>query len=555
MISNVTKKKGEILAEAIISRDFDIPSNIYDLIDEYTVDAVLNHYDKDKCLNMFLTNKAFYGFCEYVRDLVDFRKYIFLSIIQNHSIWKGLFVFAPSDWYKLESLSYSVRLRGDTIEEFTGAPGADEDNPFTEEEVTDAIRTVIMTPELHDQIEYIYRFTYMKFEDFLYTFVDNTPARYLVNVLSYLDVGEHYKKTMACIEHGVPVLYKHYDCTELYLYLQTIINTNYTGKLDPTLAEIGTFIEANKDVLMVDEILGMLWNIGSNLNQNNLKYYYIAAGKIVPDTQTIIGILSNTDSHVIVKWGYLKNFKDLLIMLGRNQTGYSIELQKLFLQNGGDITTMIDDEYQLYPEASIIKATDMIPFLFQIMNDDDLWFMLQFSPEFIKNLMTSTWVTREHLMRVLDVLFTIPVDDELWNVLYNPTGEDEFTDYRAVIVNRIIAQLSKDFIITTLPKSVAYIEPTILFVSKNMTEEYIKFFPVTKIAPLLKNIISRRGYTKFNLFCGGTTVSIAKAIGDTQFIIDTLVRDKKYGYLCDMEGEDVEQILDTIVKHLGEEEE
>lgn len=240
-------------------------------------------------------------------------------------------------------------------------------------------------------------------------------------------------------------------------------------------------------------------------------------------------------------------------MLGRNPAGYSIDLQKMFLKNGGDITTMIDEDYQLYPEASIIKATDMIPFLFQVIDNDDLWFLLRFSPEFVKNLMTSTWVTREHLIRVLDVMFMIPVDEELWNVIYNPTTEDDFTDYRAVIVNKIVTSLSKDFVIITLPKSVAYIEPTILFVAKNMTEEYIKFFPVTKIAPMLKNIIGRHGYIRFNLFCEGTTISIAKAIGDNQFIIDTLVRDKKYGYLCDMEGENVEQIIDTIVEHLEEE--
>ena len=358
---------------------------------------------------------------------------------------------------------------------------------------------------------------------------------------------------MACIERGIPVLYHYYDCTDLYLYLQTIVDNNYTGKLDPALTEIGSFIESNKDFLMVDEVLGMLWNIGTNLNQNNLKYYYIAAGKTIPDTQTITGILSNTDAHVIMKWGYLKNFKDLIIMLGRNPAGYSIDLQKMFLKNGGDITTMIDEDYQLYPEASIIKATDMIPFLFQVIDNDDLWFLLRFSPEFVKNLMTSTWVTREHLIRVLDVMFMIPVDEELWNVIYNPTTEDDFTDYRAVIVNKIVTSLSKDFVIITLPKSVAYIEPTILFVAKNMTEEYIKFFPVTKIAPMLKNIIGRHGYIRFNLFCEGTTISIAKAIGDNQFIIDTLVRDKKYGYLCDMEGENVEQIIDTIVEHLEEE--
>lgn len=550
---NAKKKKGEILAEAIISREFDIPDYIYDLVDEYTVDAILNRYDKETCLNLFLTNKAFYGFCEYVRDLVEFRKYIFLNVIRTHSIWKGLFIFSGPDWSRLESLSYSVKLYGDTVEELTGAPGADEDNPFTEEEVIGAIQTTLMTPELHDQMEYIYGFAYMEFEEFLDVFVDKVPTRYLVNALSYLDIGEYYKKTMACIERGIPVLYHYYDCTDLYLYLQTIVDNNYTGKLDPALTEIGSFIESNKDFLMVDEVLGMLWNIGTNLNQNNLKYYYIAAGKTIPDTQTITGILSNTDAHVIMKWGYLKNFKDLIIMLGRNPAGYSIDLQKMFLKNGGDITTMIDEDYQLYPEASIIKATDMIPFLFQVIDNDDLWFLLRFSPEFVKNLMTSTWVTREHLIRVLDVMFMIPVDEELWNVIYNPTTEDDFTDYRAVIVNKIVTSLSKDFVIITLPKSVAYIEPTILFVAKNMTEEYIKFFPVTKIAPMLKNIIGRHGYIRFNLFCEGTTISIAKAIGDNQFIIDTLVRDKKYGYLCDMEGENVEQIIDTIVEHLEEE--
>ena len=550
MQTTIQKRKGEILADAIISRKFDIPGYMYDLIDEYTVDAVLNRYDKDSCLKMFLTNQSFYGFCEYVKDLVDFKKYIFFNVIQTHSIWKGLFIFSEADWARLESYSYSVRVHGDSIEELNGAPGADETNPFTKDEVIGAIYTTLMNPELHDQFEFIYRFAYTKLEDVLDKFVGDVPARYLVNALSYLSVENKFSRVLSCIDRGIPILYKDYDCVDLHMYLSMVIETVYTGKLDPALADINSFIENNKAYLETDEILRMLWYIGTNLNQNNLKYYYIATGEPASNTGAIINALENTDAHVIMKWGYLKNFQDLIIMLGHNSAGFSIELQKLFLTNGGDITTMFNKECRLLPEASIIKTTDMIPFLFQIASDDDLRYLLEFSPEFIKNLMTSTWITHDHLLKVLDILFTIPVDEELWRAMYLPNNEDEFTDYRASIINRIVTTLSKDLVIAAIPKSVAYIDPTIVFVSKNLTEEYISFFPVTKIAPMLKSIISRSDYIPFNLFCNGTMTSITKAVGDTQFIIDTLVQDKKYGYLCDMEGEDVEQIINTIAEHM-----
>lgn len=550
MQSDIKKKKGEIVAKAIISRNFDIPGYMYDLIDDYTVDAIFNQYDKESCLKLFLTNRDFQDFCTYVTDFVNLRKGFFLEIIRTHDIWKGLFIFSESHWAQLETYCFSVKLHGDIVEEMDGAPGADEDFPVTNEEIMDIIYTAIVNPELVHQFEYIYRFALISFKEFLAMFKEKVPVRYLINAITQLGVAESYKKSSICIEKGVPVLYHHYDCTDLYVYLQTVVDTNYTGILDPILDNIDVFIRNNQEFLTTDEILDMLWYIGTKLNQNNLKYYYIAIGKTETDIGKLMVILSKNSSNIMPRWGYLKNFKDLVIILGHRPTGYSIDLQKVFLENGGDIKTMFDENNRLLVEASIIQTTDMLPFLFQVMDDDDLVTLIYTSSEFVTNLMTSTWINRDHLLRVLSVMFTIPVDEELWMVINNPSLDIEFTDYRAAIVNKAITSLSKESVIISIPKAVAYIEPTILFVSKNMTEEYVRFFPVTKIAPMLKNIIGRYGYLRFNLFCNGSNISIAKAVGDTQFIIDTLIRDEKYGYLCDMEGEDVERIIDVIVEHM-----
>lgn len=550
MQSSTEKKKGEIIAKAITSRKFDIPGYMYDLIDDHTVEAVFNQYDKESCLKLFLTNRDFRNFCGYVTDFVNIRKNFFLEIIRTHGIWKGLFIFSESHWAQLESCCFSVKLHGDTIEEVNGAPGVDEDFPVTDEEILDIVYTAIMNPELIHQFEYIYRFALISFKEFLALFKEKVPVRYLIEAIMQLGVADNYTKSSICIEQGIPVLYQHYDCTDLYIYLQTVIETSYTGVLDPILEDVDTFIRANQEFLTTDEILDMLWHIGTKLNQNNLKYYYIAAEKTETDVAKLMMILSKKNNSAMPKWGYLKNFKDLITILGHRSAGYSIDLQKMFLGNGGDVKTMFDENNHLLVEASIIQTTDMLPFLFQVVNDDDLISLIYVSSEFVTNLMTSTWINRDHLLRVLSVMFTIPVDEDLWTVMNNPSLDAEFTDYRAAIVNKAVTSLSKEAVIIAIPKAVAYIEPTILFVSKNMTEEYVRFFPVTKIAPMLKNIIGRYGYLRFNLFCNGTNVSIAKAVGDTQFIIDTLMRDKKYGYLCDMDGENVERIIDVIVEHM-----
>lgn len=550
MKPNEKKTKGDIIAAAITSRDFDIPDYMYDLIDDYVVESVMNKYDKESCLTMFLTNSGFRSFCEYVIDIVSLRKEFFLEIIRTHRLWEGLYIFSESDWALLETYSFSVKIQGDTIEEINGAPGVDEEFPFTFDDVMDTIHTVLMNPELLDQFEGVFRFAYMKLDEFIDEFKEKVPTRYLVSAITLLGAQDNYAKTYTCIEHGMPILYHDYDCVDLYIYLQTVIDTKYLGELDPALCNIGAFVKDNHDTLMSDEVLDMLWYIGATLNQNNLKYYYLALGKPETDIMKLMTIMETMNGHMIAKWCYMKNFKDLISILGHRSSGYSIDLQKFFLANDGDIKTMFDETGHLLTEASIIQTTDMIPFLFQVINDEDLKFLLHTSVEFVKNLMTSTWVNRDHLLRVLGVLFEFPVNEDLWKLINNPSLDAEFTDYRATIVNKAVITLSKEAIISSLPKAVAYIEPTIPFVSRNMTAEYIRYFPVTKIAPMLKGIIGRYGYVQFNLFCNGKTVSIAKAIGDTQFIIDTLIRNKRYGYLCDMEGEDVEKIIDTIVEHM-----
>ncbi|MCM1218511.1 MAG: hypothetical protein NC548_28825 [Lachnospiraceae bacterium] len=544
------KKKGEIIANAIISREFDIPGYMYDLIDDCVVEAVFNRYNKDKCLKLFLSNPNFRTFCEYVMDIVNLRKGFFLEIIRTHKLWEGLFIFSHSSWAQFESYCFNVKITDDTIEELTGAPGSDEEFPFTEEEISDVLYMTIMNPELHDQFEYIFKFAYINVDELIEEFREKVPTRYLVNCLMYLDIWDNYKKSSRCIEKGIPVLYQHYDCTDLYLYLQTVIDTHYTGRLDPELDDIRKFVEQNREFLALDEILNMLWEIGTNLNQNNLKYYYLAAGKTEPDTKKLMMALENTDKRVIASWAYLKDFRDLLLILGRRSTWYSIEIQKMFLKNGGDIRTMFDETGHLVPEASIIQSTDMLPYIFSVVSDDDLSFLFHNSSEFVKNLITSTWTNRDHMLRVLKILFTIPVDEELWKAINNPSLDADMMDYRAAVVHRMVATLGKDTVIISIPEAVAYLEPKIQFISMNMTEEYVRFFPIMKIAPMLKNIIGRYGYIRFNTFSNRANISIAKAVGDAQFIINTLVQDKKYGYLCDMEGEDVEGIIDIIVGHM-----
>ena len=132
-----------------------------------------------------------------------------------------------------------------------------------------------------------------------------------------------------------------------------------------------------------------------------------------------------------------------------------MDLQTAFITNKGSVRTMFDNDGNLLPEASIIKSTDKIQFILNNISDDDLLFLLYNSPEFVKNVMNSNWLTINDMVRLMKVLFEFPINEELWNVLNHKNISHEI-DYRELLIRKIVISLTFDGLYNKVPEAMAF---------------------------------------------------------------------------------------------------
>lgn len=544
-----------IVAKAILDRKFDIPEALYaEINDEVMILIMETPVSERKWFhNEFIHNEHFREFAKYVRENVRRKKdgvYKFLTgtgFVHQREILQLIF-FRQSDWalyvrsMRREYMAMYVNAEMIRILEFLLC---EKDFEFQIMSIYNTLKWYVSKQEVIRQLrEDAYNKDYRINVDNVVEFA------YMVNC------NDSYADSMFCIDNGIPVLYKDYDISLLHMYLETVLECGYRGLLDSVLLNIGSLpVEDNSEKTNLSYFL---WEIGDSLNQNNMIYYCIFT-KEKFNTATMMDIM--TDDNLRYNeygWrmnapGYIKNFKDIVLMHGHNKAGYSIELQVLFLQHNGDVTSMFDDNGKLLDEASIIKMADQLPRLMQLLSTNSLRFLLTNSPEFVKNIMTSTSLSMASYIAIARALLPVPIDEELWKVLneYESTGLMEVTggqmDYRVFLVTHIVSEISTDVLFNNVPEAMVYIEPSVLYITRNMSDETMLYAPVHRLVPYLRAYLERNDYKRLNLYCNGEYVSITTAVGgDIDFIVDLMIREERYGYICDIKCDNLAVLIDSL---------
>ena len=362
---------------------------------------------------------------------------------------------------------------------------------------------------------------------------ENTNHR--VKLAYLLNTNNDYKLSCECTFKHTPVLFKGSDIVEAYVYLKCVILSKYTGIIDSEIININGIANG-------DDVMELIYSIGTGINPNNLKYYYIISGEKCSPSKLLTDTIYNSTGSIradIASYGFITDFNDLITICGHYDAGFPMELQKAFIEYNGDITTMFDESGKLLPEASIIKSKDMLPFIIDKLSSDDLYFLLYNSVDFVKNVISSQWVNMNQIVKILKALFEFPINEDLWNIL-NHTELVSKLDYRETIIRKFITTIGLDGLYDNVPEAMAYIKPNMLYLTRNMSNKIVRYVPVTCIVPSINQVLSRNNYTKLNRFCEGDYIPLEKVVDDPQFLFELITKHEQFAYLCDMEhGEEI----------------
>ena len=528
--------RDEIVAGIIYDKQFDIPVDIYDMVTENVVKLLFhkirkNIIDHEKWLmNQYSSNPAVKAFFDYVRETIPKDS---KNLSDYYPGAEQVLTFNRQDWLTVRKKAKEWWFNALFLASVNG-------KAFDEQSVT--IMDIMLTYDYRvDTLE-----SCLKMKESLET---------TVRVFYMMKFNEQYNKCMECINNNIPVLYYDPDVTDIWMYLKVVLSSGYRGILDNTIE--ACFDKLRGDSEIRAEIEALLLEIGMCLNQGNLKYYFRFTQHRQISSWRFIDLLNNSDKGVhgwkMSDGGYIKNFNDIVEICGNNQYGLSTEIQETFLMHGGDIETMFDENGNLLNEASILKMIDKLPRIFSIINDEQLRFLLLNSANFVKNILTSKELTAIQYIRIAKALLVVPIDENLWKVINDP-DRDENNDYRARLINHIEVSIGKEMLFDDLPESMMYIEPSVLYVSRQLSEKNFPYIPVSKLVPYIRPYIGRHPeYKQLNLFCKGDYVSITSAINDDEFLIGEIVRDKKYGYICDIQTDNLTELVNQIAKLIEDE--
>ena len=536
--------RDEVIVGILLDKEFDVPVEIYDMVtDKMLVKMFLSEKQPMKWyLDQYLTNPSAREFFDFIRESKP-SNYLFFDAGKEVTkltndiaydealVIPRLLIFSKKDWY-IYWKKIHKKNPGWWITYFIEASSHPELDHQSSE-----ILSIMLTYDYREEIIIDKIKGFVNLED-------------LVRLLYKCNVHKYYGKIMTCINLNIPILFSAPDETDVWIYLKTVLSSGYRGELDSNIEPILKVCEIN-------EVGDLLYEIGSTLNQNNLKYYFRLKKEKLSTTDTL-KLLTNKSTGVhgnhMSPSGRMTDFDILVSICGNNSYGLPINVQMLFLEQGGNIETMFDENGKLKDEASIIKTTDQLSPLLSMINDNQLRYLLLNSPDFVKNILTSTWLTVKHYIRILKALLVYPVDEDLWRVLNTAPTNTEDVDYRFLIVNKIRTMLETDVIFDNVPEAMMYIEPSVLYITRNIDEENIFYIPVDKIVPYIQQYVGRHDtYEQLNLFCNGETVSITSAVNDDNFLIKEIVRGKKYGYICDIKTSDMRQLLDEIIRTIRKE--
>ena len=539
LVRRDTSIKDRVVAGIFMDRDFDVPISVYEELTDKSASLILSSLAgrmlTEELIIKYSKNEHFVMFFTYLREMIrgDYHAAIIKSIdkIDTAVVEIGrvarILIYNSADWNK-----ETARLSKPSWRNVQ--PGW----------LMKLLVTALRFTELQFQWVSIYNALAKNTKNgstpcdiFANLLNQNVEKTAIVQLAYMVNADTNYGLTIACRELGIPVLYHEYDATNVAEYVKCVLDSGYRGIMDNELES--QLIKMREDTAAdIKPVCEHLLEIGRTLNLNNLKYYYIATNETESDmnflqktfapttTENTYRGYHNTDMMA----GYIKDFKSLITIIGNK-----------LAHNG-----------KLLPEASILNAVDQLAAVIVHLSTNTLRFLLLNCPEFVKCVMLSRELTIHHYLHIARALLVDPVDEELWNLVNN---EESPTDYRAIILNRIVSIVGIDSLFDNVPTALMYFEPSVLYVTRHASSEMIPFIPVHKITQYLKQYIARRGYAKLNLLCKGERTTISSAIGDPQFMImDIIVKGGKYGYICDLTNhqESIPELIDKVVELIQE---
>ena len=533
------KNKGEtimkqridyIVAHMIYERKFDVPEWTYDFVNQYVllelielepkhiIDRYINEpnvrnffnriYGKVKFSPFFLSciitgvhydyMMLLSGRWDFIRLRLSIKNYklIFLDILFKYGIKSDEFIS------KMQDIIHWLHIPKIFIAHFADAK----------------IKTLLLDETIDEVLQY---------------------QRYMERLVKILDADKSIELTEYFLSLGVPVFFQYGDEVDVHRYLTTIIQSKWQLSLNRHIINI--------DYKNRDELIYLLTQIGQQQNLEGL----VLLSEICGNSLFLGSDLRNIFFTPKYKQSItsLTDFQDVIKIFGHQENGLPMEVQSFFLINGGDVRTMFDNN-KLLPEATIIKTPNMTLGLITILPVDQIRFLLYNSVDFVQDIFGCT-LTYSHMIKILEALFEVPFNEELYKTL-NDT-KNYRVDYRTSLVQHLTTYLSWDYIYQQLPQAMLYHEPSLFYITRHIDEANVSYIPAERILPYISTIIARSNYTKFNLYCKGSYISLDKIVGNKKELYKNMVTYKKFGYIGDLLTDNPKELLETICKYYIEE--
>lgn len=539
------EKQIKLFAKAIYDRNFDIPDWMYDYIDDDVIEelALITVYNDErmnidsnknnsKIICGYQSGTPVKKFFDRIRNSLNITG-VSADIIYMHGdgILSGL-LFNKKGWRRVRSI---IRSEAESDESKYRFFKILLKYLLSSDELIDYTRMVLKI--IGFSKKYVIDMIYSE----LFIYHDDDKQERLYRLIKVLNINKSYVLTQYCLNLNIPVFFNNGDITDLYQYLTAIEKSNWKCDIDKNITRVKITNEEYET-----EIYNLIHHIYGDINNSII----IPAKNMIRDEKIFKklfydDILTDYTKNKYGKYG-IKDFNDLIDYFGHNQYGIPMDAQIKFILNGGEIKTMFNSNWDLLPEASIIKTSDSLNYLISNISVEDLRFIIYNSSDFVKNIFSNKDITQPSYIKILKALFEYPINEELWGVLNKNSYKKGEIDFREIIVRKVTALFTLDNIFLNVPEAMLYIEPSALFVTRNLSADNIQFIPVSKLLPFIPSIISRNEYTKFNRYCCGKYVKLSDIITKDE-IAKNIFAYNKYGYLGDMDVDDFKEFMDTYM--------
>lgn len=507
-----------IIAKAIYDRRFDLPIWMYNLVTEDVIAELISIIPKNTILSTYKTNKYARFFFDKIESVLDNSK-LPIYLIYNRDIDYCGILLNKQGWkilYKYLSTEFNYQ-----------------------DKIIDVVIGMSSDDDLSKKIPQFLKALKISYIDMVKTFVEKSNKPNLQSnqfrLINSIKANESIELTSLLLKLGVPVFFKNGDATDLYNYLSTILNVSWYQPIDDNISKIKITVEENESITELLYKIFVNINTGIITNAKRMLSY--------DDFETVFGkTYVNLMREGTGKVYGIKDFNELINLIGENGYGLPIWVQKQFIKNDGNIKTMFTDS-GLVPEASIFRSINEMEFLIDSLSIESINFLIYNSVEFVKNIIKRPLLPK-YCIKIAKALFENPINLNLWGLL-NAPNKSNLLDFRANIVNNITVTLTLEGLFFNVPESMMYISPGALYVTRNLRNANIPFIPITKLIPVMITLVSSNDYIKFNRFYNGKIVSLLDVMNPNmmkKYITDY----GKYGYLGDIGEEECVKLLGLL---------